>query len=103
VGGNRVPIVSLTAALWSAAVALSAVAAKFVQFVFIRIGVTVGEAGCHPPAFSLIGDYYSQPERSRAIAVQSSSISLHRAADIGYFGGSSRPKQYQADPRIGMT
>jgi MFS transporter, Spinster family, sphingosine-1-phosphate transporter len=66
--GNRVTIISVTAALWSAAVALCATAASFVQMLLLRIGVAVGEAGCHPPAFSLIADYFSRAERPRAIA-----------------------------------
>jgi predicted MFS family arabinose efflux permease len=66
--GNRVTIISLTVALWSAAVALCGVASNFRQLMFIRMGVAIGEAGCHPPAFSLIADYFTRAERPRAIA-----------------------------------
>lgn len=66
--GNRVTIIALTTALWSAAVALCGVAASFVQLLLIRIGVAVGEAGCIPPAHSLIADYFSRAERPRAVA-----------------------------------
>jgi MFS family permease len=66
--GNRVTIISLTVALWSAAVALCAAAGNFVQMLLMRIGVAVGEAGCHPPAFSLIADYFTRAERPRAVA-----------------------------------
>lgn len=66
--GNRVTIIALTVALWSAAVALCSLAGSFVQMLMIRIGVAVGEAGCHPPAFSLISDYFSRAERPRAVA-----------------------------------
>src|SRR5215216_3359265 len=44
--GNRVAIISLTAALWSVAVALCGTATSFVQLLLIRIAVAVGEAGC---------------------------------------------------------
>jgi predicted MFS family arabinose efflux permease len=44
--GNRVTIISLTAVLWSAAVALCGTATSFLQLLLIRIGVAVGEAGC---------------------------------------------------------
>lgn len=66
--GNRVTIIALTTAIWSAAVALCGAAANFVQLMLIRIGVAVGEAGCHPPALSLISDYFSRAERPRAVA-----------------------------------
>src|SRR5437867_2061139 len=42
--GNRVTIITITTALWSAAVALCGLAASFLQLVLIRIGVAVGEA-----------------------------------------------------------
>src|SRR5258708_18527003 len=61
--GNRVTIISLTTALWSAAVALCGVAGNFMQLLSIRIGVAVGEAGCMPPAHSLIADHFTRTER----------------------------------------
>lgn len=66
--GDRVKIISITVALWSVAVALCGKAASFLQLLAIRIGVAVGEAGCHPPAFSLISDYFDRAERPRAVA-----------------------------------
>jgi MFS transporter, Spinster family, sphingosine-1-phosphate transporter len=59
----------LTTALWSAAVALCGLAANFTQLLLIRVGVAVGEAGCTPPGFSLIADYFSRSERARAAAI----------------------------------
>src|SRR5687768_16882052 len=67
--GNRVAIITFTTALWSAAVALCGVASNFVQLLLIRIGVAVGEAGCTPPAHSLIADYFTRAERPRAVAI----------------------------------
>lgn len=67
--GNRVAIITFTTALWSAAVALCGVAGNFVQLLLIRIGVAVGEAGCIPPAHSLIADYFTRAERPRAVAI----------------------------------
>jgi MFS family permease len=66
--GNRVTIISVTTALWSATVALCGLAQSFVQLLVIRIGVAVGEAGCIPPAHSLIADYFTREERPRAVA-----------------------------------
>src|SRR5688500_7627018 len=41
--GNRVTIISATAALWSVAVALCGMAGSFLQLVFLRMAVAVGE------------------------------------------------------------
>jgi MFS transporter, Spinster family, sphingosine-1-phosphate transporter len=67
--GNRVTIIGITTALWSAAVALCGVAGNFVQLMLIRVGVAVGEAGCHPPALSLLSDYFNRAERPRAVSL----------------------------------
>jgi MFS transporter, Spinster family, sphingosine-1-phosphate transporter len=81
--GNRVTIISVTTALWSVAVALCGLAGNFVQLLMIRVGVAVGEAGCLPPAHSLIADYFSRAERPRAVSryMLGSSLSLI----VGYF------------------
>ncbi len=67
--GNRVTIIALTTALWSVLVALCGAAATFVQILLIRVGVAVGEAGCVPPAHSLIADHFSRAERPRAVSI----------------------------------
>jgi MFS transporter, Spinster family, sphingosine-1-phosphate transporter len=67
--GNRVAIISVTAVLWSIAVILCGFAESFVQLMLIRVVVAVGEAGCTPPAFSLMADYFSRAERPRAAAL----------------------------------
>jgi MFS transporter, Spinster family, sphingosine-1-phosphate transporter len=81
--GNRVTIISVTAAVWSAAVALSGLATNFVQLLLVRVGVAVGEAGCVPPAHSLIADYFSREERPRAVSRYMLGVPL--ALLLGYF------------------
>jgi MFS family permease len=66
--GNRVTIITITTAVWSAAVALCGIAGNFLQLLLIRVGVAVGEAGCIPPAHSLIADCFTRAERPRAVA-----------------------------------
>jgi MFS transporter, Spinster family, sphingosine-1-phosphate transporter len=66
--GNRVAIISITTVLWSGTLALYGWAASFTQLLFIRIVAAVGEAGCMPPAQSLIADHFPRAERPRAIA-----------------------------------
>jgi MFS family permease len=74
--GNRVTIISLTTILWSAAVGLCGLAGNFFQLMLIRVGVAVGEAGCVPPAYSLIADNFTRSERPRAIAIYGLGVPL---------------------------
>lgn len=66
--GDRVVIISVATALQCAAVALCGVAGSFLQLLWIRVGVAVGEAGCVPPANSLIAEHFTRSERARATA-----------------------------------
>jgi MFS transporter, Spinster family, sphingosine-1-phosphate transporter len=66
--GNRVTIISVTTALWSVAVVLSGLASNFVQLLLSRVVAGVGEAGCTPPAYSMIADGFTRAERPRAVA-----------------------------------
>jgi len=66
--GNRVLIISLTLAVWSVMVSLCGRASDFLQLLLARVGVAAGEAGCIPPAHSLIADYFTRSERPRAVA-----------------------------------
>jgi MFS family permease len=65
---NRVWLISVCLAVWSAMTALCGVAQNFVQLALARIGVGVGEAGCTPAAHSLIADSVPPEKRSSAIA-----------------------------------
>lgn len=74
---NRTWIMTICIALWSAATALSGLAAPvefggvvisgFVMLLICRVLVGVGEAGCTPPANSIIADYYPPHRRSTAL------------------------------------
>lgn len=81
--GNRVTIIALTTALWSGAVMLCASAASFAQLLAIRVCVGVGEAGCGPPAHSLISDYFTRGERPRAAAAYALGAPLSML--VGFF------------------
>lgn len=68
---NRPIIIGSAVAVWSGFTALCGVAQNFVQLILFRIGVGVGEAGCTPPAHSLISDYVPKEKRSTALAFYS--------------------------------
>lgn len=66
--GNRPAIIAIAIGVWSAFTALSGMAQNFWQLTMARIGVGVGEAGCTPPAHSLIVDYTLPEKRASALA-----------------------------------
>lgn len=68
--GNRVTIASVAIGLWGLTVMACLFVTNYVQLVFARILAAVGEAGCKPPTYSLVGDYFPEPiERTRAMAI----------------------------------
>lgn len=67
-GSNRVRLIALSLAIWSAMTAVCGLAQNFVQLLFARIGVGIGEAGCTPAAHSLISDSVAPEKRPSAIA-----------------------------------
>ena len=68
---NRPWIIGLSLAAWSGFTALCGLAQNFWQLVAARVGVGVGEAGCTPPAHSLIADYTPREKRASAMAFYS--------------------------------
>ncbi len=81
--GNRALIIAVTTGLWSVAVAVCGLANNFTQLLLVRIGVAVGEAGCMPPAHSLIADYFRRDERPRALSIYLLGAPL--SSVVGYF------------------
>jgi MFS family permease len=82
---NRVNIISVSVLLWSLMTALSALVTNFAQLLAARIGVGIGEAGCTPPAHSLIADYFAREERSRALGIYS--LGLPVGSFVGMLAG----------------
>lgn len=78
---NRVHILAGAVAFWSLATMLCAAATNYVSLLLMRIGVGVGEAGCSPPAQSLISDYFPPERRSTAISI------YYIGVPLGVFGG----------------
>lgn len=74
--GDRPRIIAVAAGLWSVFTIACGHAQNFVQLVICRIGVGIGEAGCTPPAHSLITDYTPKEKRASALAFYSLGIPL---------------------------
>jgi MFS family permease len=68
---SRPMIIAISVAAWSGFTMLCGMTTNFVQLLLARIGVGVGEAGCTPPAHSLITDYVPREMRASAIAFYS--------------------------------
>jgi len=83
---NRVWIMTICIALWSAATAASGLAQEidlgfmtlsgFVVLAMCRAFVGIGEAGCTPPANSLIADYYPPARRSTALGYYAMGVTM---------------------------
>jgi MFS family permease len=84
---NRVWIIAISVAVWSLFTALtgfsadiviggSVVLSGFMVLLLCRIGVGIGEAGCTPPANSLIADYYPSAKRSSALGYYAMGVTL---------------------------
>jgi len=72
---NRRNLIAASVALWSAMTAVSGLAANIWHLTAARIGVGIGEAGCSPPAHSMIADYYPPEKRSTALGFYTLGIS----------------------------
>ncbi|HEX2138921.1 MAG TPA: MFS transporter [Woeseiaceae bacterium] len=72
---NRRNLIALALAIWSGMTALSGAAANVTQLALARVGVGIGEAGCSPPAHSMIADLYPPAERSTAMGIFTLGIS----------------------------
>lgn len=73
---NRVKIIAICIVVWSIMTALCGVATGFLMLLFFRIGVAIGEAGCTPPANSLIGDYFIARKRATALGIYGMGVTL---------------------------
>lgn len=73
---NRRNLIAAAVALWSVMTAVSGLAMNTWQLLLARIGVGIGEAGCSPPAHSMIADLYPPESRSSAMGFYTLGISL---------------------------
>lgn len=77
--GNRINIIAIALALWSAMTAVCGLAQNFVQLLLARIGVGIGEAGSSPPSHSIIADLYPPEKRAGAMGIYSLGVVLGAA------------------------
>ena len=84
--GSRTTLIALALALWSALTAACGLARNYVELLLARIGVGVGEAGCTPPAHSLISDYFPAERRATALSIYQVGVPIGTLLGLA-FGG----------------
>jgi len=79
---SRSKTIGLMALLWSMATALCALTGNFVQLVFTRALIGIGEAGYAPGGTAMIAGMYPQEKRSKMIGLWNASIPLGTAIGV---------------------
>ncbi|MEE4360210.1 MAG: MFS transporter [Pseudomonadales bacterium] len=82
---NRRNLIAGAVGVWSLFTAAQGMAQNYWQLLAFRVGVGVGEAGCSPPAHSMISDYY--PANQRATALGLYSLGIPVGILFGFFVG----------------
>ena len=85
-GWHRVKTISLGLSVWSGMTALSGFATNFTQLGGARVGVGIGEAGCSPPAHSLISDLFEPRRRATALSIYALGIPIGGAIGLAAGG-----------------
>lgn len=68
--GNRVTITSMAIGLWGVTVMACSQVTSFIQLASARAAAAIGEAGCMPPTYSLLGDYFPRArDRTRTMTL----------------------------------
>lgn len=81
---NRVKVLSLACALWSAATVACGLANSFPQLAAARMAVGVGEAGGVPPSYAIISDYFAPGTRGTALGLFNLGPPLGNALGVAF-------------------
>lgn len=74
--GNRRDIISMALLVWSLMTVACGMVTNFWQLMAARVGVGVGEAGCTPPAHSILSDSFPIERRASAISIYSLGVPI---------------------------
>ncbi|MBW2383516.1 MAG: MFS transporter, partial [Deltaproteobacteria bacterium] len=83
--GSRRNIIALALVVWSGMTILTGFTRSFAQLALCRVGVGIGEAGCSPPAHSLISDYFPADRRGTAFSIYALGIPI--GGGLGFLAG----------------
>ena len=81
---NRVRLLSVACATWSAATAACGLSANYPQLVAARMMVGVGEAGGVPPSYAIISDYFPRHRRGTALGLYSLGPPIGQALGVAF-------------------
>lgn len=81
---NRINVLAVACAIWSAATACCGLAMRYPQLVVARMMVGVGEAGGVPPSYALITDYFPPGRRGKAFGIYNLGPPLGSALGIAF-------------------
>src|SRR6187551_3154609 len=66
---NRVRVLSIACALWSAATVACGLSSTYTQLAIARMSVGIGEAGGVPPSYAIVSDYFPPGTRGTALSI----------------------------------
>jgi len=81
---NRVAVLSIACAIWSAATVACGLARTYPQLVVARMTVGFGEAGGVPPSYAIITDYFPPGLRATALSIFNLGPPLGAALGIAF-------------------
>jgi predicted MFS family arabinose efflux permease len=73
---DRMTVLSVCVGLWSLMTAACGFAVNYASLFAARVGVSIGEAGCTPPANSVISDYFPPDRRATALSIYALGIPI---------------------------
>src|ERR1700722_7732176 len=81
---NRIRVLSVACALWSAATMACGFVSSYPQLVVARMSVGVGEAGGVPPSYAVICDYFSPGRRGTALGLYNLGPPIGQAMGVAF-------------------
>lgn len=82
--GNRVRVLVIACALWSAATIACGMAHSYPQLAAARMSVGIGEAGGVPPSYAIITDYFPPDRRGSALALFNLGPTVGQASGVAF-------------------
>lgn len=82
--GNRVRVLTIACALWSAATIACGLSHSYGQLAAARMSVGIGEAGGVPPSYSIISDYFPAERRGMALGLFNLGPPLGQALGVAF-------------------
>ncbi len=81
---NRVWVLSIACAIWSAATMACGIASNYAQLAAARMTVGFGEAGGVPPSYAIISDYFPSGKRGTALGIYNLGPPIGAALGIAF-------------------